>query len=393
MKREEVHENSEFTDTPLVSMKSEEVKKEDSKTESESKMTEIPGVIINELYRMPKQSKVSAQIFSACKFIMEQQVEVSLLNRVYRGHCVPKERWFRKELRRKYNAKFGNYNHEQDEMILKRFRSLVSEVITDGNPREFLQSVLDTCCGKDLAELHKSKFRTIGVRNIIGLYVGQDIPNKIAFIHFCRLIKLAFKTSPLSKYVPVGRKVNRLWTAEDHNLLLRYVLMSQTSVTTVEEIDLQKVDWDGIAATNDFGDRTGKNLREHFQRSLYSLLVEELDATSLLEYRRDLLTAIVKQGAHSKEAIDWGVLQSLFWPKTRALLQLNFTNLTKGGKYSSVIRDEQDFDNRVSAALARIETQLQWPVQKLEKFLRSDTKQELKLSVREQFHLFVAERK
>ena len=113
------------------------------------------------------------EVISVCKFIMEQQVEVSLLNRVYKGHCVPKERCFRKELRRKYNAKFGKYTQEQDEMILKRFRSLISEVLTEGNPREFLQSVLDTCCRKSLAELHESKFRTIGVRNIIGLYVGQ----------------------------------------------------------------------------------------------------------------------------------------------------------------------------------------------------------------------------
>ena len=173
MKREEVHEDSEVTDTPLVSQKSKEVMKEDSNTKTEGQMTEVPGVTINELYRMPKQSKVSPQIFSVCKFIMEQQVEVSLLNRVYKGHCVPKERWFRKELRRKYNAKFGNYNLEQDEMILKRFRSLVSEAVTEGTPRDFLQSVLDTCCGKDPAELHRSKFRTIGVRNIIGLYVGQ----------------------------------------------------------------------------------------------------------------------------------------------------------------------------------------------------------------------------
>ena len=104
---------------------------------------------------------------------MEQQVEVSPLNRVYTGHCVPSERSFRKKLRKKYKAKFGGYSVEQDELILRRFKTLVSEAVTEGTPREFLQSVLETCSGKNQAELHKSKSRTIAVRNIIGLYVGQ----------------------------------------------------------------------------------------------------------------------------------------------------------------------------------------------------------------------------
>ena len=141
--------------------------------EGETTRAEGPGLTINELYRMPKQSKVSAEIYSACEFIMEQQVEVSPLNRAYTGHCVPKEKSFRKKLRRKYNAKFGGYSVEQDQLILRRFKRLVTHLGAEGKARQFLQSVLDTTSGKNLAELHKSKFRTIGVRNIIGLYVGQ----------------------------------------------------------------------------------------------------------------------------------------------------------------------------------------------------------------------------
>ena len=136
------------------------------------------------------KSKVSAQIYSVCQFIMEQLVEVSLLNRDYTGHCVPKERTYRKELRRKYKAKFGGYSPDQDEMILKRFKVLVSEVVTEGTPREFLQTVLETCGGKNQAELHKSKFRTIGVRNIIGLYVGQVGKHYITNRTFLGLLQL-----------------------------------------------------------------------------------------------------------------------------------------------------------------------------------------------------------
>ena len=153
---------------------------------------------------------------------------------------------------------------------------------------------------------------------------GQDIPNKIAFIHFSRLVKLALKASPLSNYVPVAaaKKVSRVkWTAEDHNLLLRLVLDQQQSVDLPENISTEVVNWDTIAASTEaFGERTGKNLREQFQRAVYPALVDELDATSILHYRRELLTAIRQQGAHSRREIDWGKLQSLFWPKTRAIL-------------------------------------------------------------------------
>lgn len=177
---------------PQGECETEEPRKEERQSETP---TESEGLQkkcrINDLYRMPKRSRVSAQIYSACQFIMEQQVEVSHLNRVYMGHCVPKERSYRKELRRKYMAKFGGYSVEQDELILRRFKTLASEVVTEGTPREFLQTVLDTCSGKSLAELHKSKFRTIAVRNIIGLYVGQVGEDYIwNFWTFFRLLQM-----------------------------------------------------------------------------------------------------------------------------------------------------------------------------------------------------------
>merc|ERR1719220_2872835 len=79
-------------------------------------------------------------------------------------------------------------------MILKRFNYLVSQVVTEGDGRQFLKTVVECCNGKNRKELHKDKWRTIGVRNIIGLYVGQDIPNKAAFAHYKRLQELVLKT-------------------------------------------------------------------------------------------------------------------------------------------------------------------------------------------------------
>ena len=140
----------------------------------------------------------------------------------------------------------------------------------------------------------------------------QDIPDKIAFIHFTRLAKLAFKVSPLSKYVPVATPKKRSgvrWTAEDLQLLLRKVLQAQTSVDLVENIRTIEVDWDGIAAGKEFGERRGKNLREQFQRAVYPALVDEMEPEAILHYRRELLSAIREQGVHSRLDINWQQLE------------------------------------------------------------------------------------
>ena len=88
----------------------------------------------------------------------------------------------------------------------------------------------------------------------------------------------------------------------------------------IENISIMEVDWDGIAASKDFGDRSGKNLKEQFQRTIYPALVDELEARSILLYRQNLLTAIREQGPHCRQQIDWAQLQGRFWPKTKAIL-------------------------------------------------------------------------
>ena len=73
--------------------------------------------------------------------------------------------------------------------------------------------------------------------------------------------------------------------------------------------------------------------------------------------------------------------------------QLNFSNLTKGGRDSVPITCAEEFDSRVGEALAKIERQLDRPDLALDKRMRSEVKMEWKLNLREQFHMFAAERK
>ena len=72
--------------------------------------------------------------------------------------------------------------------------------------------------------------------------------------------------------------------------------------------------------------------------------------------------------------------------------QLNFLNLTKG-RDSGAITSAEDFDSRLNSAQDKIERQLSWPEEQLEKFMKSEAKKDFKLNLREQFHVYAAERK
>merc|ERR1719470_88297 len=111
---------------------------------------------IGDLYRLPSRKKVPLVLFQACQFIFSQKTPVSQLNTVYTGHCVPREREYRRILRKRFGAKFGNFYEEQDLMIMRRFNTLVE------GKAEFCNFLNTYCSGKDQKELHRSR-RSIGV--------------------------------------------------------------------------------------------------------------------------------------------------------------------------------------------------------------------------------------
>merc|ERR1712105_419639 len=123
------------------------------------------------------------------------------------------------------------------------------------------------------------------------------------------------------------------------------------------------------------------------QRTLFPALVDELEPEAILHYRRELLTAIREQGVHSRQEIHWGHLESRFRPKTKAMLQKTFHNLTKGGRESYAIKSAEEFDMRVSEALDKIERQLSLPEEKMRTEFSS---QGWKQKLRDKFEAFIA---
>eukprot|EP00090_Calanus_glacialis_P017672 TRINITY_DN27452_c0_g1_i1.p1 TRINITY_DN27452_c0_g1~~TRINITY_DN27452_c0_g1_i1.p1 ORF type:complete len:1070 (-),score=344.13 TRINITY_DN27452_c0_g1_i1:73-3246(-) len=358
---------------------------------------------IGELYRLPSRKKVPMVVFQACQFIFSQNTPVSQLNTVYTGHCVPREREYREILRKKFGAKFGNFYEEQDLKILRRFNTLIENRVVE-DKAEFCNFLNTYCSGKDIKELRKSS-RSIGVRNIVGLFVGQDMPHKIAAVNCLRLIKLVLgasnlfrdykqevvgetetsdsqpqeeqthddletneeETVPCSRVAkPVKTSVNR-WTMEEDQTLMDLVI-GRDGVTRVENVDLMMVDWAGIS--EQFPGRRTQYVREHWCRVIQAILVEDSEPDAILNYRRRLLEEVVKMGAGHKKDIHWTKLAKTFHPRSSYVIQHNFHALIKGGPGSEPIADAEEFQERVAAALAKVERLAQLPEEMQAKFLK-----------------------
>ena len=123
---------------------------------------------------------------------MEQNIKVSPLNKAYTGHSDIRDKDLRNELRAKYGAKFSKHTAHEDSLILKRLGKLKRANLVEDFDM-FIHTLFDFCKGE---RLQRKSDRQLGVRNIIGLYVGQDLPQKPAYYNYDRLITLLLDDSP-----------------------------------------------------------------------------------------------------------------------------------------------------------------------------------------------------
>jgi len=363
---------------------------------------------IRDLYRMPKRKKVPTVLYETCRFILEQEIPVSPLNIAYRGFSVPSELSDRDYLRRKFGAR-NCYHEEQDQLILRRFETLVENgIVVD--KKEFCEFLNQYCSGKDRKEFLKTKSRTIGVRNIVGLYVGQDIPNKMAWCHCQRLLKLilgksyvfshprptkkvcarvadsASGTEVLEAVVDTSgtqqnnepntvqrstRKRVQKWSLDEDQTLMDMVICHDNK--TVEEVVVMEVDWEAIS--EEFVGRTSKQIKEHWLRTLQPALVEETEPEDILQYRKRLLEDVRDSGAKNKLDIVWSNIAPKFYPKSRDSVVHNFGDLMKQGWISQKPESSEEFHRNLSEALAKVVRMLELPDSELrKKFKRNSYK-------------------
>ena len=142
------------------------------------------AVTIEDLYSLPNKKEVPNVIKKVCRFILEQQVEVSHVNIVHTKHGLVRDKGHRGTLR-KNGAKFGPNSAEQDKMLMRRFNIMIEKGVVEDK--------LEFC--KILKLYRSEQYRNIdsGVTNIVGLFVGQDLPFKLAALHCSRLTKLVLR--------------------------------------------------------------------------------------------------------------------------------------------------------------------------------------------------------
>jgi len=270
------------------------------------------------------------------------------------------------------------------------------------------------CNGKDQAELRKSS-RNIGIRNIVGLFIGQDMPHKIAAVHCLRFIKLVLggsylfpsrekhissdaaiittthdeqsqddltkdddrdETSSKSDVVK-QKKIRRVqnWTCEEDKFLVDWIVGGDGG-TRVEDLDTMKVDWEGVA---DALERRVQNVREHWCRVVQPILVEDVEPEAILSYRLRLMKEISSMGVMHRKEIDWNYLAKKFYPRTTYAIQANFSDLVKGGRSSRSAESSEEFQDRIRQALAKLNRMTEFPEEKLRKFIkRSPYRRELR---------------
>merc|ERR1712059_160632 len=226
----------------------------------------------------------------------------------------------------------------------------------------------------------KRRKSVLEARNILGLWVGQDIPHMIASDHCQRLVvmikkelkaKVQMELSTVQEdqaqvqveeaKVQEDKSVNFLrWTEDQDRHLMELVLMndveegksnSYKSLSELSELDPMEMDWEGISL--EFPGRNPRAVREHWKRTLQPLLVERFSPESILSYRRRLVLAVQAQGAQHRQQIDWVRLASTFHPKSVASLQQNLADMTmfSCGKKRGQVETSEAFLRRLRLAL------------------------------------------
>ena len=341
---------------------------------------------IFDVYKMPPKTDVPDNVFAVCEFIHSLDIEVSPLNRAYRGGAVPKTKTIRNELQENYGARFRKHTDLEDSNILKRFAILKKKNLV-WNPQEFCQQILELSTNGTkgwghLRRIKACRFRMIELRNIIGLFVGQDMPNMIAYYHYDRLLTLVIGFSPRlwrrgnTLFVMKEKTKPKKWSLDEDIELLRHVVSTQCDIKHVEDVEDFQVDWERVAKSEMFQERgsSDMNLLVHWQRKLYPALVEESSLEAMLEWRKDFLLTIIEQGADVPKDVNWDKMEEKYHPKRKAGMKEVLDMMLRTANNRERIASRDQFLENINKACLKIEGDLHLSPEKLEKKYRWKTR-------------------
>ena len=152
----------------------EEVKKVNESYKNIAKVNTPCGIAY--MYNKPRKAVVGPKVYALCSYILDKNVMISPLNQEYTenslGHPSLKLGAWKTQLEERYKLKTGYWVEQEDEALKSKSDELVEEGLCDDN--------------KDLAKMINSQNgpagraaiqeRDLSVRNIVDLYLGQELP-------------------------------------------------------------------------------------------------------------------------------------------------------------------------------------------------------------------------
>eukprot|EP00090_Calanus_glacialis_P012502 TRINITY_DN21084_c0_g1_i1.p1 TRINITY_DN21084_c0_g1~~TRINITY_DN21084_c0_g1_i1.p1 ORF type:complete len:552 (+),score=215.42 TRINITY_DN21084_c0_g1_i1:45-1700(+) len=300
--------------------------------------------LIQDIYCAPDFSMVREELYKVVMYILKENISISKLNIIWTKNCLPlKEE--KDYLTKMHNAIFYFFTEEEDMKIRQRLKYLVdNKIIT--NLKVFLSELNEKNGHSHFARREKA------TRPIIGLYVGQDLPNRTAYCVTQRLIFLMTGSSMVNDYntkkkmvvktegpVYKTKQKPRYWSLNEDEILIEKVLQSKNGSghVAVEALKESEVDWDEVAKSLVEYGRTRQLVRERWNRTVKVLLLEgEQDPQEKFEYQKYLLEYVIKMGVKDKKEIRWKEVAPAFAPKTSAVLSQDFWSLVKGRKETTL---------------------------------------------------------
>jgi len=315
--------------------------------------------LVSDIYLAPSANIIKGDLLSTVQYILDQNVPVSKLNEFWTRNHMPSTEIEAKKLREKYNAVFHRFTNEEDAMILQRFRQLTSiPVIHD--IKSFVED-LNKQNGRKVTKLQADK----SVRNIVGLYVGQDIPYRLAHELTQRLIYLLDGSSLMAKYstrtplkseeptYKIKSKIPIPWSLHEDKVLIQEVLRKNMDegyiFNAIENVVDCDINWNSVEeALKEYG-RSRQNARERWNRTVKVMLLEgDQDPMERFEYEQSLLELILKMNVKDRKEIRWKDIACNFPKKTSSALSQDFWSLIRKKK-------EDTLAGKIQAALVRLE--------------------------------------
>ena len=301
----------------------------------EERYKELPKIErscgIRELYTVPEKNVVGAKLHAICSHILNANILISPLNQEYtensHGHHRLVLGAWRTQLEERYKMKSGFWREDEDNLLRSRCDELIEEGLCDSGNE--LADLINSQTGSGKSRRPNKKIRDPSARNVVGLYLGMDLPHRTAFECSQRLVHLLKGFSVLSKKDkerskelakvkqenPTPRKSKTMWTHEEDRTLMELVLRKKSGgYKTVEKADgrpegsksVLKIPWEMLS--KEFENRRWGDLRDRWQVHLKPVLQQpQLWETTeaLVGLDLDLLVAVAETGATSLQEVPW----------------------------------------------------------------------------------------